>query len=32
MRRALTTVAPAVVIAYGILRNIPIGFLRPLAP
>jgi len=32
MRRALATVAPAVVIAYGILRNIPIGFLRPLAP
>ena len=31
-RRALTTVAPAVVIAYGILRNIPIGFLRPLSP
>ena len=32
MRRVLTTVAPSVVIAYGILRNIPIGFLRPLAP
>jgi len=32
LRRALTTVAPTLVIAYGVLRNIPIEPLRVLAP
>jgi len=32
VRRTLTTVAPAVVIAYGVLRNIPVAPLRALAP
>jgi len=32
VRRALTTIVPVVLIAYGVLRNIPIAPLRALAP
>ena len=32
LRRGLTSIAPAVLIVYGVLRNIPVAPLRALAP